>query len=133
MKTCRLSLLLTCGLLISPLARANTSDPAPDSLNATLAAQRPAFSGGINEVVKLSRSGVDETVVLAYIKNSSGPFQPGADEIVQLHSLGISSPVITAMLQRGGELRQQQPAPSQPAPVAYAGYAQPAAAVTPAP
>jgi hypothetical protein len=70
-------------------------------------------------VVKLAQSGVDASVILAYIKNSSGPFQPSAEEILRLRDLGISSAVLTAMLERGGELRRQ--APPAP-PVSYPGY-----------
>ncbi|MEY2466410.1 MAG: hypothetical protein QOD03_931 [Verrucomicrobiota bacterium] len=99
------------------------SADATVTLNARLA---PAYSGSINDVVKLAKSGVDESVVLAYIKTSSGPYQPNANEIVKLHNEGISSPVITAILERGGELRQQYQSTQAASP---ASYSQPAPAV----
>ena len=87
----------------------------------------PQFSGAVNDVVKLSQSGVDVSVVLAYVKTSAGPYQPGADEIIKLRDMGIKSEVITAMLERGSELRRQTPPPQ---PAAYAGYTQPNAGST---
>jgi hypothetical protein len=139
MKTRSISLLVVCGLLtvISSAALANvTLDQAQSA---------PAFSGAINDVVKLHQSGVELSVVLSYVKTSSGPFQPSADEIVKLRDIGISSQVITAVLERGGELRQQTAttpsidyaaysrAASAPATVAQpaATYAQPATYVQP--
>jgi hypothetical protein len=136
MKTRSVSLFVVCGLLTvmtSAALATVTLDPAESA---------PAFSGAINDVVKLHRSGVDASVVLSYVKTSSGPFQPSADEIVKLRDLGVSSPVITAMLERGGELRQQTAtsastayAYSPPAAAAVqpaAGYVQPTTYVQPA-
>lgn len=118
MKMRRFPSLALSGLLtvITSVALANPTaglDPAQTA---------PAFSGDVNSVVKLARSGVDETIVLSYIKNSTGPFQPSAEEIVTMRDLGVSSPVINAMLQRGGELRQE----SATASTAGASYAPPA-------
>jgi hypothetical protein len=124
MKTSRLPLFLipvVCGLAVAGnVALANTLDaPAADAtLNSPLV---PPYSGGINEVAKLAKSGVDESVVLAYIKNSSGPFRPSAGEIVKLHDEGVSSQIITAMLQRGNELQQQTP---QTQAASYPAYTQ---------
>ena len=125
MKTFILPFLLISGLLSFSGPGARAAEPAGASPLA------PAFSSGINDVVKLAQSGVEESVVIAYIKSSSVPFQPGADEILKLHELGISSAVITAMLERGGELRRQAPATP---PVAYPGYSPsaPAPAAQPA-
>jgi hypothetical protein len=134
MKTFRLfiiSTLLSCGILTTINSIALTTTESSDvnvTLNARLA---PAYSGSINDVVKLAKSGVDESVVLAYIKTSSGPYQPNANEIVKLHDEGISSPVITAILERGGELRQQYQSTQAASPVSYSQPA-PAAVEQPA-
>jgi hypothetical protein len=116
MRTYVLSLLVICGLLVfpRPAVFAIESSPTP--------APAPAFSPGVNEVLKLVRSGMEESVVLAYIKTALGPFQLGADEIIQLHDSGISSSVITAMLNRAAELRRPPPALT---PTPYPNYGQP--------
>src|SRR4051794_1037853 len=110
MKTRCLTLLALCGSLMLSTASVTVSQTANSA---------PVFSVGVGEVVKLFQSGVDQTVILTYIKTSPAVFQPNADEIIRLHNLGIPSPMITAMLDRGGELRQHAPQPA-----AYAGYAQ---------
>jgi len=154
MKT-RLLPLALCGLVAgSSLARAIEANPpqpsvTPDALPASAA---PQFSGRINDVVSLSKSGVDQSIILAFIKNSPGPFEPSADEIIKLRDMGISTPVLTAMMERGAQVRDQvhaaavasasQPANTNPSqapvisetpPDTYAGadYApQPASTVT---
>ena len=55
---------------------------------------------GTIEVIKLADSGVEESVILAYIINSSERFNLGPDEIIYLNDIGIPSALITAMLQR---------------------------------
>lgn len=113
MKTRIIPLLAICGAVASPglMARAVEAQPSQPSANPTVttvpATAAPEFSGRINDVVSLTKSGVDESVVLSFIKASPGPFEPSADEIIKLRDEGISSQVITAMLQRGGELRDQ--------------------------
>src|SRR5579862_1792720 len=81
-----------------------TTQPAANALPPEAA---PAFSGRIPDVVTLAKSGVDESVVLAFIRNSPGPFQPSADEVIRLRDAGLSSGEISAMLERGAELRDQ--------------------------
>ena len=111
MKTRFLSLFTLCGVVASFgfVARAIESNPPQpsDTTSAVPASAAPQFSGGINDVVALSKSGVDESIVLSFIRNSPGPFTPSADEIIKLRDMGVSTPVLTAMLQRGGELRDQ--------------------------
>jgi hypothetical protein len=116
MKTRFLSALVLGALLSFSGTAARAAQPAETAL------QAPTFSGGIGDVVKLAQSGVTDSVIVAYIKNSPGPFQPNADEVLRLHDLGISSAVITAMLERGAELRRQ--AASMP-PAGYPAYGPP--------
>jgi len=157
MKTRFLPLFTLCGVVASSglVARAIESSPTQpsDTASAVPASAAPQFSGRINEVVTLSKSGVDQSIVLSYIKNSPGPFEPSADEIIKLRDMGVSTPVLTAMMERGAQVRDQArvaavaAAPEQPntspsqAPVitetppsTYAGAdysaAQPASTVT---
>src|SRR5439155_7318068 len=57
-------------------------------------------------------------------------YNPSAEEIIALKQRGASDDILTALLQRGGELRAQakpvtQPNPSVTAPLAYPGAAYP--------
>lgn len=130
MKTKWVSIIAACGLLtgfsILPLAAQSNIQPASTQdivMGVPKSQLAPPFSGTIGEVVKLANSGVDEGVVLNFVKNSPVPFNPDADEIIKLHNAGISSQVISAMLQRGGELRQQA-AQNQPSSSASYNTAQ---------
>jgi hypothetical protein len=119
MKTRILSVLVVGGML-TLLSSLMLAAPSPEMA----ARMSPPFSGAINDVVKLAKSGVEESVVLTYIRTCQGAFQPSADEIVKLRDLGISSQVIMAMLERGGELRRQvQQAQAKPAPASTAAPA----------
>jgi hypothetical protein len=103
-------LIALCGTVASYglVARAIEANPTqPANTSAVPASAAPPFSGRINEIVSLTKSGVDQSVVLAYIKNSPGPFEPSPDEIIKLRDMGISTPVLTAMLERGATVRDQ--------------------------
>jgi hypothetical protein len=131
MKTQILTFLAIGGLLASSgLAAKGADTQVQASVGAILpATAAPQYSGRINEVVSLAKSGLEESVVISYIKSSPGPFQPSADEIIRLRDAGISSQVINAMLQRGAEVRDQAQMAAAAAPAAQdvsANYSQPA-------
>src|SRR5262245_55660653 len=98
MKTRFLSLFTLCGVLGSSILAANALETPSVQANVNLstapASGAPRYSGRINDVVALAQSGVDQSVVLSYIKTSPGPFQPSADEIIKLRDMGMSSDVI---------------------------------------
>ena len=52
------------------------------------------------EVIKLTQSGVDESVLLAFVANSTSTFNLGSDEIIYLNDLGVPDGVVAAMIQR---------------------------------
>jgi hypothetical protein len=52
---------------------------------------------------------VGDAVVLAYVKNSTAPYDLSASSIVQLKSQGISSEIIAAMLTHDATLRGNNP------------------------
>src|ERR1700754_2471938 len=64
------------------------------SVNTAARPASPQYSGRIDEVVALSQSGVDQSVVLSFIDTSPGPFQPSASEIIRLRDAGVSPQVI---------------------------------------
>src|SRR5262245_24521870 len=57
-------------------------------------------NGPVAEVIRLAESGVDQSVMLAFVTNSTATFNLGPEEIIYLNDVGIPSPVITAMIQR---------------------------------
>jgi hypothetical protein len=59
----------------------------------------------VAEVIKLANSGLDQSVMLAYVTNSTSTFNLGAEEIIYLNDIGVPSAVVTAMIQRDQELR----------------------------
>ena len=138
MKTRLFPLFALCGVFAGSGLMAQTTDTpsAQASVTATAPASgAPRFSGRINEVVALAQSGIDQSIVVSYIKTSPGPFQPTADEIIKLRDLGVSPEIITTMMQRGAELRDQArvvaasaPAQSQTYAPSSVSYAQPAPA-----
>lgn len=59
-----------------------------------------SLSKGVAEVVRLAQSGVDESVLLAYIGSVNSQFNVGSDQILYLNDIGISSNAIKAMMDR---------------------------------
>jgi hypothetical protein len=61
----------------------------------------PACADESDDLIKLAQSGVDEEVLLAYIDQSSTPFDLSADDVVSLKDLGVSSRVIIEAMRHG--------------------------------
>jgi hypothetical protein len=108
--------LVTTGIVLSacipPLSGAEPSAPAakpPGAIIITNATngRMPYLSAGLPEIVKMHKAGVDASVLMAYVRNSPVAYHPSAKEIIYLRDQGISSDLISAMLQRGGELRDR--------------------------
>jgi len=156
MKAIRILVIGLCGALAgsNPLvfagqtandqaAGANNTSSAAAKTGNVAATQAPKLSWGLDDVVKLSKAGVDESVILSYIQNSGVGYNPNAQDIIQLRELGVSSQITAALMQRGSEVRQAATvaaqkqaqaaaAPAQAAPVytAPATYVAPASTVT---
>jgi hypothetical protein len=64
------------------------------------------FSAGMDEVIKMIHAGVATDVIKTYIENSSVAYNLSADEIIALKERGVPDELTTAMVKRGGELRQ---------------------------
>ena len=65
---------------------------------ATKTIDESKLTQGSLKVARLLQSGMDEKVVVAYVKNNPPSKAPSAEELIYLHELGISTPVLTAML-----------------------------------
>lgn len=81
------------------------------------------------QVVRLAQAGVDESIIMVYVTNSSRTFNLDSDRIIYLTDLGVPTEVVTAMMQRDQQL-QQEFAAAQAAEAAQA--AQPAPPAPPA-
>jgi hypothetical protein len=86
----------------SPLAAASSPSPPTLTQNDPPAEAEPTLpadlSPGLAEIIKLAQAHVDESVILAYIKNSGQVFSPTADEILYLSDLGLSQDVIGTLV-----------------------------------
>ncbi|MEY2410541.1 MAG: hypothetical protein QOF48_3211 [Verrucomicrobiota bacterium] len=69
------------------------------------------LSAGLDEIVRLNKAGVEESVILAFIQASPISYHPTAREILLLREKGISSAVLTTMLRHVGEVRPAVQAP----------------------
>lgn len=105
---------LTAGAAAAP----ETAPPIALTNAVAILPQHLRVSAPLGEVIKLSQAGVDESVLLAFITNSSAAFQLGAEEIVYLNDLGVASPVITAMMHRDQTLKQFWASQAAPPPAA---------------
>jgi hypothetical protein len=87
---------------------------APPSGDATLPTDI-APDSPLAQVVRLAQSGVDESVILAYINNCGTPFSLTPGQIIYLKDLGLPNDAVTAMIQRDQQLGATATAPA-PAP-----------------
>lgn len=64
-------------------------------------------SGPVAEVARLHLSGLDETVIKAFVERSTNTVGPTADELIYLRDIGVSPRVITVMIQQPARMREQ--------------------------
>jgi len=100
-------------VLCAPVAsRAiNAATPATGAVNQSVAAPPTApaarYSPGVTDIIKMVDAKVDAEVIKTYIKNSPTAYYPSANEIIALKDRGVGPEILTAMLQRGAEVRVQ--------------------------
>ncbi len=113
----------------APSPATPTPPPDPDPVpavpaTATTANELPPNiipTSPVAQVVRLIQAGVDQSIILTYVTNSSGTFNLDSDKIIYLRDIGLPNEIITAMIQRDQLLQQQMtattyPPPTQPAP-----------------
>src|ERR1017187_10845532 len=130
-------LMAGAGLLCAPDASRAINSVAPDTgaVNQGAAAALAArFSPGVADIVKLVEAKVDPEVIKTYVTSSRTAYNPSATEIIALKDRGVGPEILTAMLQRGAEVRAQsmqaaQAAASASAPQTYPSGVNPNAAV----
>jgi hypothetical protein len=104
---------------VSPSPPPLTQDDPPAAA-AGLPALPADLSPGLSEIIKLAQAHVDESVILAYVKNSGQVFAPSAEEILYLSDLGLSQDVIGAIV------KTARPAATPPGSQAIAAAPEPA-------
>ncbi len=86
----------------------------------------PGLTPAAAEVAKLAKSGVGDTVILAFIAQSHAYYNLSADNLTALKTAGVSSPVMTAMLNHDRALQT-------PSASSSANTSAPASAASPSP
>lgn len=88
-------------------AQTNTT-VAPTITEATEAKAIPSMKAPskLDEIAQLTKAGVGDTVILAYIKDSPTAYSLNAADIIKLREQGVSPEITTALIQRGAEVRQ---------------------------
>jgi hypothetical protein len=80
----------------APAKSISMAKPLPPGVKAT---------GPVAKVLKLVNSGVDESVMLAFVTRSTSTFKLSAEEIIYLNEVGVPSAVVIAMIQRDQVLK----------------------------
>jgi hypothetical protein len=129
--------LLPGAVWAQPAGNSPAGAPAPPQFTASQPS--PKLSASAGDVVKLVTSGVPETVIKAYIDNSTTVFNLTTDNIIHLQGLGVSGALMADMLMHDKALKDnaakyaatawasQPPQPMAPAPM----YPQPATTYAP--
>ncbi len=147
MKTKLAFLLIVCGLFRPVMAATiQTTNTQSADNPTTVTSAKPRLSSGLDEVVKLSKAGINEGVILVYVQNSSVAYSPTAQDLIQLQEAGVTATVTAALIQRGQEVKQNAiqaakqaqssppaTAPAAPQTTTYAAaptYTAPASSVT---
>ena len=96
----------------------------PDNQSVEAATLPPYIppSSPLAQVIWLIQSDVDESVILAYIANSTSLFNLDSDEIIYLKDIGAPNSIVNMMIQRDQVLKTQM-AVTAPPPDSSAGYA----------
>lgn len=107
------------------LPNANAQTPAPPSSDAeaSSASSDTAPTTGalppdvdpdspLAQVIRLVQAGVEQSVVLTYISNSTSPFNLNSEEIIYLNDLGAPPEIANAMMQHDQQLQQAGTAPN---------------------
>ena len=90
--------LALAGAVSTFAADASVSVETKRPMPATNTIDETKLSPASLKVARMLQSGMDEKVVVAYVKNNPAPAAPTAEELVYLHQLGVPSPVLTALL-----------------------------------
>ena len=89
---------------VAPPAREPAASVRPNPATANVSAP-------VAELARLHQSGLDESVVKAFVEKSTNTLAPSADELIFLKDVGVSPRVITALIQQTARMRELTTAP----------------------
>ena len=90
-----------------PPPSAGLVSTAPD--NSTIPGTLPSNiepDSPLAQIVRLVQAGVEQSVILTYISNSSSMFNLDPDQIIYLNDIGAPDGIVTAMMQRDRQLKE---------------------------
>jgi hypothetical protein len=88
-----------------------------------------SLPSGVQDVVSLTRAGLNEDVILAQIRSVGSTYQLSTDQVIYLSNAGVSQNVIKALISGGAPAASNE----APAPVSsQEGYGSPAPTAAPA-
>jgi len=90
---------------VASAAKPNAEASVPPT---TGSAPSPALPSGAGEVLKMFKGGINKDLIIGYINTTALAYHLSADEIIHLQTTGLPQEVIKTMIQRGGQLPQQQ-------------------------
>jgi hypothetical protein len=118
-----IAVLCSMGILSPINSPAQTPPDAPPPDSSAAPAELPSYifpTSPLAQVIRLTQAGVDQSIILTFVANSSSTFNLDSDKIIFLKDIGLPNEVVTAMMQRDQVLQQQMaaaaPPPVPPAP-----------------
>ncbi len=103
------------------------------ALSICVSAARAMNSAAVDDVIKLTKAGLGDEAIVAFINGKNANYDLSADDILLLKNQGLSSAVLAAMLNKGSASAAGIPAPAPtPAPNPPLVTVSPAAAPAPA-
>jgi hypothetical protein len=110
-----------------PETKAPSAPVAPETVSSATSAPLPSnipATSQLAQVVRLTQAGVDQSIIMTFVTNSSRTFNLDSDKIIYLTDAGAPADLVTAMMHRDQELQDQfaaaqaaqQAQQTQPAP-----------------
>ncbi len=90
---------VACSLSLLLLVACGGSEPAPDAApEVTPEAEEETPCCSIDDVIEMSKAGVDDDIIIASIANSEQEIEPTAQDLITLSEAGVSKPVIQVLM-----------------------------------
>ena len=101
---------ITNSLAQAPQPPAESSPVAPTTVSSAASAPLPSDippTSQLAQVIRLTQAGVDQSIIMTFVTNSTRTFNLDSDKIVYLSDAGAPSDLVTAMMRRDQELQDQ--------------------------
>ena len=104
------SVTTTNTLAEAPQTPAPSVPVTPETVSSATAAPLPSNilpTSQLAQVIRLTQAGVDQSIVMTFVTNSSRTFNLDSDKIIYLTDTGATADLVTAMMQRDQQLQDQ--------------------------